>query len=137
VDTTGHAHLYRLEDLLDSGAGFLQRRPASGGSSGTSVGGRYSHSTLSEVRRTLVAVLDYAESEGIAFQPKPRAAQLPIDRTPEAKTRALTLAESARIASRLHAIHQLVLWWLRLLGLRISEVLGCIAGVAMHVAPGA
>jgi hypothetical protein len=38
--------------------------------------------------------------------------------------RPLTIAELARVASHLHAAHQLVLWMMRVLGLRIAEAFG-------------
>jgi integrase len=136
VDRTGRAHLYRLDDVFDAVTGFLTTRPGSEGSSGMPAGGRYSHSTLREVRRTFMAVLTYAKSEGITLQPNVRTAQLPKNKTPKAKTRALTLAETAAIAGRLHVIHQLVLWLLRVLGLRISESLGLLVEDVIDAGPG-
>jgi len=38
--------------------------------------------------------------------------------------RPLSIAELARVASHLHVVHQLVLWQMRILGLRISEAFG-------------
>ena len=38
--------------------------------------------------------------------------------------RPLSVAEIARVASHLHVVHQLVLWLMRVLGLRISEAFG-------------
>ena len=35
-----------------------------------------------------------------------------------------SIAEMARVASHLHVVHQLVLWQMRVLGLRISEAFG-------------
>ncbi|MCZ4501073.1 MAG: site-specific integrase [Marmoricola sp.] len=136
VDTAGRAHLYRLDHLFGPVAGLVSDRLVSGGSDGPSRGGRYSHSTLSEVRRTFIAVLDYAKSEGITLQPKVRTAQLPKDKTPKTKTRALTLAETAVIAGRLHVVHQLVLWLLRTLGLRISEAYGLLVEDVIDLGPG-
>ncbi len=86
--------------------------------------GRYSHSTLSDVRRSFRAVLEYAESEGVTLQPNVRTAKLPKDKAPRTKRRALTLIETARVAGRLHVVHQLVLWLLRVMGLRLGDAFG-------------
>ena len=45
---------------------------------------------------------------------------------PSAHPRPLSLAECAQIASHLHAVHQLVLWLQRIMGLRISEAFGLL-----------
>jgi integrase len=42
--------------------------------------------------------------------------------------RPLTLAECTRIASHLHAVHQLAFWLQRIMGLRISEAFGLLVG---------
>jgi integrase len=136
VDTTGRAHAFRVGDLF----GFAAQL----GSTGTTAdgrrrrsSGRYAHSTLADVRRTFLAVLDYAESEGITLQPMVRAAKLPKNKTRKVKVRALTLQETARVAGRLHVVHQLVLWLLRVLGLRIGEAYGVLVEDVIDAGPGA
>jgi integrase len=49
-------------------------------------------------------------------------------RPPTAQPRPLSLAECARIASHLHAVHQLAFWLQRIMGLRISEAFGLLVG---------
>jgi integrase len=49
-------------------------------------------------------------------------------RTPTSQPRPLTLPECARIASHLHAVHQLAFWLQRIMGLRISEAFGLLVG---------
>lgn len=116
VGSRGAAHLYRFGDLFRPEAGLAV--------STRTDGARYSHSTLQDVRRTFRAVLAYAEGEGTPLQPQVRAADLPKNTVPKTITRAMTLEETGRVAARLHVVHQLVLWLLRLLGLRVSEAYG-------------
>jgi integrase len=118
IGKRGPAHLYRFGDLYRPEAGLAV--------STQNDGARYSHSTLQDVRRTFRAVLAYAEAEGISLQPRVRAARLPKNRVPKATIRAMTLEETGRVAARLHVVHQLVLWLLRLLGLRVSEAYGLL-----------
>jgi len=47
---------------------------------------------------------------------------------PSAQPRPLALPECAQIASHLHAVHQLVFWLQRIMGLRISEAFGLLVG---------
>ncbi|MHB1554381.1 MAG: hypothetical protein ACYCZP_10690 [Acidimicrobiales bacterium] len=47
---------------------------------------------------------------------------------PSAQPRPLSLGECAQIASHLHAVHQLVFWLQRIMGLRISEAFGLLVG---------
>jgi integrase len=44
------------------------------------------------------------------------------------QVRPLTLGECARLASHLHAVHQIALWTQRIMGLRISEAFGVTVG---------
>ncbi|GAA1892633.1 hypothetical protein [Lapillicoccus jejuensis] len=118
VGRRGTANLYRFGDLFEPQAGLATSAPSDGA--------RYAHSTLQDVRRTFRAVLAYAESEGIALQPQVRAAEIPKNTVPKTTTRAVTLEETGRVAARLHVVHQLVLWLLRLLGLLVSEAYGLL-----------
>ncbi|MDA8358319.1 MAG: site-specific integrase [Actinomycetota bacterium] len=47
-------------------------------------------------------------------------------RRPSAQPRPLSLKECVQIASHLHAVHQLVFWLQRIMGLRISEAFGLL-----------
>jgi hypothetical protein len=49
-------------------------------------------------------------------------------RKPTSQPRPLTLVECARIASHLHAVHQLAFWLERIMGLRISEAFRLLVG---------
>jgi integrase len=53
-----------------------------------------------------------------------------VARTPQGSDlrRPLSIAEIARVASHLHVVHQIVLWQMRVLGLRISEAFGVRVG---------
>ncbi|MGH9082965.1 MAG: hypothetical protein ACRDWN_06440, partial [Acidimicrobiales bacterium] len=59
--------------------------------------------------------------------PLPDAAAARTRRT-TGQPRPLTLPECARIASHLHAVHQLTFWLQRIMGLRISEAFGLLVG---------
>jgi hypothetical protein len=48
------------------------------------------------------------------------------NRRPRNQPRPLTLVECTRIASHLHAVHQMVFWLQRIMGLRISEAFGLL-----------
>ena len=128
ASTRGAAHLYRSGDLFDPAAGLTTRR---GGDAG-----RYGHATLGDVRRTFRAVMKHAKGQGIRLQPGVRDAKLPKNRQRKARTRALTLPETARLAGRLHVVHQLALMLLRILGLRISEGYGLLVEDVLDCGPG-
>ncbi|HVX23313.1 MAG TPA: hypothetical protein VHB02_18375 [Acidimicrobiales bacterium] len=63
----------------------------------------------------------YAEGKGIH-------ALHPVGRPKRRKAPLVSVATTAEIAGQLHVIHQLVLWLLRLCGLRISESYGLLVG---------
>jgi hypothetical protein len=48
----------------------------------------------------------------------------PTDRAASPDRRPVSLSRCADIAGRLHAVHQVALWLMRVLGLRISEASG-------------
>jgi integrase len=63
-------------------------------------------------------------TEGLeAPLPDPAAART---RKPTAQPRPLSLPECGRIASHLHAVHQMVFWLQRIMGLRVSETYGIL-----------
>ncbi len=88
----------------------------------------YADGVIQEVWRTLKAVLEYGATLGVdawtlRFDPN----KVPVPRTTQVKRpkpRMLTIAEVVQLARHLHPIHQLALWLMMLLGLRISEVFG-------------
>jgi hypothetical protein len=76
-------------------------------------------------------ILDWGRANGWEIAPFERGvnALAPHDevarkRPDSGLRRPLTVAELARVASHLHVAHQLVLWLMRVLGLRISEAFG-------------
>lgn len=122
TDRSGHAHLFRVGDLFSDRAGLVR----AGADTGPPHRGRFAHSTLVDVRRTFRAVVAHAKADGIVVQSGVRSAKIPPDKSPKVRIRALTHAEATRLATRLHAVHQLVLWLLMLLGLRVSEAYGIL-----------
>ena len=88
----------------------------------------YADGVIKDTWRILRSVLEFGATLGIdawtlRFDPTsirvPRTTQVKVP-----KPRMLTIAEVAQLARHLHPIHQLVLWLMMLLGLRISEVFG-------------
>ncbi len=113
-------HLFRLGDVAVV-AGRL-RRPA--GRPGSMPANRYARSTMCDVRRTFRRVMEYAAEHHVATQPRVTEAKLPKDRSSKVKVRPLTLQEAAELAVHLHAVHQVALWLMRIMGLRIGEAYG-------------
>lgn len=66
----------------------------------------------------------FDSTEGLeAPRPDPAMART---KRPSAQARPLSLPECARIAARLHPVHQLVLWLQRVMALRLSEAFGVL-----------
>lgn len=126
ADTSGRAHQYQVGDIFT----FAANRH------GGRANGKYSHSTLCAVRSTFRAVLDHAEANGVVLQPGVRNAKLPKNKTPKRRTRSLTLSETEHVAKHLHVVHQLALWLLRCLGLRLSEAYGLLVEDVVDTGPG-
>lgn len=123
VETDGRAHLFRTGDVLAPEAGFMKPTLVPGEAPSL---GRYAHRTLADVRRTFKAVIEHAAADGVVIQPGVADAKLPKDKTPKVRIRPLTFPEAKAIARHLHAVHQLVLWLLAILGMRISESYGLL-----------
>lgn len=73
-----------------------------------------------------MAATDFART-GMGISTAGDLGGLPTPRsqsTPQKKAAPVSLEDAAKIASHLHAVHQLVLWLLRVLGVRISEAYG-------------
>lgn len=87
----------------------------------------YSRQTVTQLLWMLRQVIEHAGSLGVVVPDyasgRSIAALQPLGRTPR-KAPLVDIAEAYRIAGGLHVVHQLVLWLLRVAGLRISEAYG-------------
>lgn len=92
-------------------------------------GGGYSEHQIGDIKRTLDAILLYGEDRaGWKLKFRPERVKLPKRDEVKPVRLQVTLADVERIAEHLHAVHQLVLWLVRVLGLRISEAYGIEVG---------
>lgn len=121
--TGNRAHLFRVGDILAPEVGLMKANLTPEDAPNL---GRYAHSTLVDVRRTFKAVIEHAAADGIVIHPGAADAKLPKNKTPKVRIRPLTFPEAKAIAGHLHAVHQLVLWLLAILGMRISEPYGLL-----------
>lgn len=128
TDKTGR-RLIRLGDLEDV-LGVLRLRTA------------YALSTVQDILKTfrqiekyLVAqrVLDRAVSDGLGI---PRIDDAALMRPRRVERECVPMAEVAEIAGRIHIVFQLVLWLLRVCGLRISEAYGIRVGDVLDFGAG-
>lgn len=126
----GNAYVYRAGDVFRVAASMVARRDAAQD--------RYSHSTLGTVRWVFTQVVKYAKRKGVAVQDGLCDIKLPKDESPQSGKlkRAITLKEAARIAARLHVVHQVVFWLLMTVGLRISEAYGLLVEDIIEGGPG-
>jgi hypothetical protein len=109
------ADLYR-EDILGPD-GELRRGPRTNGS--------LSQDVANDVMWVFEEVSRYALDHGVDVpQDRSSLAMHLTDKAPSAERQPVSLTRCADIASRLHVVHQLVLWLMRILGLRISEAYG-------------
>lgn len=120
TDATGR-QLVRLEDL-EAALGVPRLRAS------------YAPSTVQEIFKTfrqiekyLVAqrILDRAVSDGVGI---PRIDDAALRRPRRVERDCVPMADVSAIAARLHIVYQLVLWLLRVCGLRISEAYGIRVG---------
>lgn len=120
TDATGR-RLVRLEDLEEA-LGVPRLRAA------------YSLSTVQEIFKTfrqiekyLVAhrILDRAVSDGLSI---PRIDDAALRRPRRTERDCVPMTDVAATAERLHIVYQLVMWLLRVCGLRISEAYGIRVG---------
>ncbi len=82
--------------------------------------------TLRMRRRTLIAVLEHGAAR-YGWKLPFDTAQIPIPSIEASPARTLlTLSDCRRIARHLHPVHQLVLWLVRILGLRLGEAFGVL-----------
>jgi integrase len=113
-----------LEQWAGRRSGPLNKRVPRDSADGTARG--YARDLLAQHRRVLDAVLTHAWK--VHHQPQlfaPDTFKTPATTAVSAAPkRPITLQETALLAADLHAVHQLALWLLRVLGLRISEAFG-------------
>lgn len=109
------ADLYR-ETVVGAG-GKLRRRPRTRGI--------LSQNVANDVMWVYDHVCAFALDHGVAV-PGDRASlgMHKSEKVKSEKRQVVSLRQCADIASRLHVVHQLVLWLMRILGLRIGEVYG-------------
>lgn len=109
------ADLYS-EDILGP-TGELRRGPRTGGS--------LSQSVAKDVMWAFDSVCAYALDHGVDVPQDRSSLKMHLtDKAPSMERQPVSLTRCADIASRLHIVHQLVLWLMRILGLRISEAYG-------------
>jgi hypothetical protein len=113
---------YRVADLfseavLRTSEGGLRRGPRTQGV--------LSQPVAKDVKWIFEQVCLFAQDHGVAV-PQDRKS-LPMhrsDKAPRPKRQPVSYVQCADIAGRLHVVHQLALWLMRVLGLRISESYG-------------
>jgi hypothetical protein len=112
-----------FEDLRQAGLVGTER-PARGrpSASGTGLGS----GSVKNVMWILQKVAEHAAAHGIALQGNPtlNLASKSKATSSRASAQLVTLAQTRMLAGHLHVVHQLVLFLLRLVGVRISEVYG-------------
>ncbi|MDP9402246.1 MAG: hypothetical protein M3P85_02705 [Actinomycetota bacterium] len=112
--------LIPASDLVSAGIGEASRAPRA-----------MSRAYVTDMLWAHAKILDWGRANGWQIPDFARDVHaLSPDETvarkrPEAELRRpLSVAELARVAAHLHVVHQLVLWLMRILGLRISEAFG-------------
>ncbi|MBS2938891.1 hypothetical protein KDN32_14205 [Nocardioides sp. J2M5] len=121
VDPTAAVHRFRVADLYSEAVlgptGELRRGPRTNGS--------LSQDVANDVMWAYDEVCKYALDHGVDVpQDRTSLKMHRTDRAPSAPRQPVSLRRCADIASRLHVVHQLVLWLMRILGLRIGEAYG-------------
>lgn len=88
-------------------------------------------STTKGILNTLKEIIAYASSQGFDVQDTvgPVRAMEPRNGKRKRRARLADYATCREIAAELHAVHQLVFWLMRVLGLRVSESYGIRLGV--------
>ena len=121
VDPSAPVHRFLVADLYNEDIlgpdGELRRGPRTNGS--------LSQDVANDVMWVFEEVSKYARDHGVDVpQDRSSLAMHLTDKAPSAPRQPISLTRCADIASRLHVVHQLVLWVMRILGLRISEAYG-------------
>ena len=121
VEKARTGHRYRIGDLYTEAVlgreGKLRRGPRTRGS--------LSQDVANDVMWVFEQVCAYARDHGVATpQDRESLKMHRTDKGPAPDREPVDLTRCADIAGRLHAVHQLALWLMRLLGLRIGEAYG-------------
>jgi integrase len=115
----------QIKDWLRTLSG---RRPLTAGSTFSPCPRPYARQTVSGHLWLLRQVLAYARHRGYDLPPyaddNGMTAMHPLGRPKKRRAPVVSVIDAGAIAGQLHVIHQLVLWLLRLCGLRISESYG-------------
>lgn len=133
VDPTAAVHRFLVADLYSEDIvgpdGGLRREPRTNGS--------LSQDVAKDVMWTFEQVCKYALDHGVDVpQDRSSLAMHITDKAPSAERQPVSLTRCADIASRLHVVHQLALWLMRILSLRISEAYGIRVHDVLDQGPG-
>lgn len=133
VDRSSAVHRFLVSDLYNEDilgpGGELRRGPRTNGS--------LSQDVAKDVMWAFEEVCKYALDHGVDVpQNRSSLAMHITDKAPSAERQPVSLTRCADIASRLHVVHQLALWVMRILGLRISEAYGIRVYDVLDQGPG-
>lgn len=133
VERSRAGNRYRVADLYAPAVigdeGKLRRGPTPKGS--------LSQGVATDVMWVFEQVCLFARDHGVAVpQDRESLRMHRTDRPSRAKRQVVSLGQCAVIASRLHVVHQLALFSMRILGLRISEAYGIKVGEIYDQGPG-
>ncbi len=112
-----------LEDLRQ--CGLLDGKPLRRGRPRQGAG--LSTGSAGNIMWVLAKVVEFARNNGVTIVGDPTAgmtSKRSRNRTPRADRNVVSLAATRSLAAHMHVVHQAVLWMMRLLGMRISEVYG-------------
>ncbi len=124
---------YRIGDLYTEAVLGFEGKPRRG----PRTRGSLSQNVANDVMWVFDQVCLYARDRGIAVpQDRDSLKMHRTDRQESPNRRPVDLTQCADIAGRLHVVHQLALWLLRLLGLRIGEAFGILVGDILDQGPG-
>lgn len=112
-----------LEDLREcgllEGKALRRGRPRQGAGLGTG--------SVGNIMWVLQKVVEFARNNGVVIVGNPTAgmtSKRSRNRTPRVDRPVVSLGTTRTLAAHMHVVHQAVLWMMRLLGMRISEVYG-------------
>lgn len=131
VEKPRTGHRYRIGDLYAEevfGDGQLRRGPRNRDS--------LSQNVANDVMWVFEQVCLYARDHGIAVpQDRDSLKMHRTDKEQSPERQPVALTQCADIAGRLHVVHQLALWLMRILGLRIGEAFGIRVGDILDQGP--
>lgn len=133
VDPSSAVHRFLVSDLYNEDilgpGGELRRGPRTNGS--------LSQDVAKDVMWAFEEICKYALDHGVDVpQDRSSLAMHITDKAPSAERQPVSLTRCADIASRLHVVHQVALWVMRILGLRISEAYGIRVYDVLDQGPG-